>query len=66
MSKRAPLGEKNIFLLVLATLGMDAASTDWSEFSAELSTAELLENRKIKQDNLLLSISLSVSGDKNV
>ena len=64
MSECGPLVQKNILLLVLATPGMDPAQTDWSEFSAELSTAEPLENRKIKQDNLLLSVCLSVNGDK--
>ena len=64
MTEWAPLGKKSIFLLVSATLGTDPARADWSEFSSELSTAERSENRKIKQDNLPLSICLSVGGDK--
>lgn len=48
VSECGPLGKKSTLLLVLATQGMDPASTDWSEFSAELSTAEPSENRKNK------------------
>lgn len=60
MIECAPLGKNRNLLLVSATLGMDSARTDWNKFSAELLTAEPLENKTGQS----LPVCLSVSGDK--
>lgn len=54
-----PIREEQKFVIGLGNPG-DGLCPDWNKFSAELLTAEPLENRKIKQDNLFLSVCLLV------
>lgn len=65
MTECAPLGEKGVFgYWSQRPRGWTLPTPIGVNFLPRLSTAKPSENRKIKQDNLHLSVCLSVSGDK--
>lgn len=65
MTECTPLGGKRAFSYwSQRPRGWSMPQLIGVNFLSGLSTAEPSENRKIKQDNLHLSVCLSVSGDK--